>query len=68
LIALTAKRANVAALGLVCALSSVASAADPVEPPWNPHGIGTVEVAPSGNRFVTYTAALMRDAPHPQAG
>jgi len=32
------------------------------------HGIGAVEVAPAENRFVTYTAALMRDAPHPQAG
>jgi ABC-type molybdate transport system substrate-binding protein len=32
------------------------------------HGIGTVELATAENRFVTYTAALMKNAPHRQAG
>jgi ABC-type molybdate transport system substrate-binding protein len=32
------------------------------------HGIGTVELPAAENRFVTYTAALMKNAPHRQAG
>lgn len=32
------------------------------------HGLGTVELPAEQNRFVTYTAALMSDAPHREAG
>jgi ABC-type molybdate transport system substrate-binding protein len=32
------------------------------------HGIGAVELLANENKFVTYTAALMHDAPHAQAG